>query len=309
MKREPCFFSGAVNHCYQRTVDHGVLFYSVSDRLLFFTVFCVLAKRHGVHVYKLVLMVDHIHHSTVADSPEQLSAFVRDYSAMFAREYNSSFGRRGHVFENCYHYAPKRGDKVIRTNLLYLDNNPVERKLVKQAEDYQWNFLAYGKSDHPFSEKIVLRYASMSLRKALKRVDWLHANDQYIPYRVLKKMFDSLPDDRERNQLVDYIIVKYSVIDHKAAMRFFGGYEQEVLAAHSNTGSEYDISEGFVGKSDTCYALFTRLLLQNGLGDIHKILTASDNQKWEWFKFLKSRTAAPEKQIAAFLHLSVDVKS
>ena len=308
MRIEPNFFRGAVNHCYQRTADHGVLFYSVSDRLLFFTLFCVMAKRHGVHVYKLVLMVDHIHHSTVADSPEQLTAFVRDYSAIFAREYNSSFGRSGHVFENSFHYAPKRGDKVIRTNLLYLDNNPVERKLVKSAEDYQWNFLAYGKSDHPFSEKIVLRNASMALRKALKRVDWLHDNGQYIPYAVLKRMFESLPDNRERNQLVDYIIVKYSVIDHEAAMRFFGGYEQEVLAARSNTGSEYDICEGFVGKSDTCYSLFISLLLKDGLEDIHKILTASDNQKLEWFKFLKSRTAAPEKQIAAFLHLSVGVK-
>jgi len=299
------FYSGAVNHCYQRSVDHGVLFYSICDRLLFFTLFCVMAKRHGVHVYKLVLMVDHVHHSTVATSPKQLSAFVRDYSAMFAREYNGSFGRRGPVFECSFNYAPKRGDKAIRTNLLYLDNNPVERKLVIQAEEFQWNFLAYACSDHPFSEPILLRKSSMPLRRAMKRVNWLRGNNQYIPYKILKGMFESLPSQKERQQLVDYIISTYSIIEHDMSTRFFGGYEQELLAAHSTTGSEYDISEGFVGKSDAYYGLFTRLLLKQGLlEDIHEILGASNERKWKWFTFLREQTNAPSKQIGAFLHVA-----
>ena len=301
------FIRKAVNHCYQRSADRGVLFYNVCDRLLFFTIFSVMARRHNVRVYKLVQMPDHIHHSTSARSVRHLSAFVRDYTAMFAREYNSISGRQGAVFEARFSNALKRSDKVVRTNLLYLDNNPVERKLVKCAEEYQWNYLAYAVSSHPFSEKIVLRVASMPLRRALKRVAWMHQNGQYLPYSILRKLFDSLPDDRERDQLIDYIVTTYSVIDHKESTRYFGGYDQEVLAARSNTGSEYDISEGFIGKSDLYYDQFSAILRKE-LTEIHDLFKASADKKGEWFQLLREQTDAPGKQIAAFLHLPVEVK-
>ena len=300
------FIRKAVNHCYQRSADRGVLFYNVCDRLLFFTIFCVMAGRHGVRVYKLVQMPDHIHHSTSARSVRHLSAFVRDYTALFAREYNRISGRQGAVFEARFSNALKRSDKVVRTNLLYLDNNPVERKLVKYAEDYQWNYLAYAACSHPFSEKIALRHASMPLRRALKRVAWMYQNGQYLPYSILRKLFDTLPDDRERDQLIDYIVTTYSVIDHKASTRYFGGYEQEVLAAHSNTGSEYDISEGFIGKSDLYYDQFSATLRKE-LTDIHDLFKASADKKGEWFQLLREQTDAPGKQIAAFLHLPVEI--
>ena len=301
------FYPGELIHSYQRSADHGVLFYNVCDRLVFFTLFCTMARRHGVHVYKLVQMPDHIHHSTVSRTEQQLSAFVRDYTALFAREYNGSFNRKGPVFERRFNFAPKRGDKAVRTNLLYLDNNPVERKLVGNAEEYQWNYLAYAASDHPFSDKIVLRHSSMPLRRAMKRVEWLHKNGRYIPYNLLRSLFVSLPDNREKDQLTDYIITTYSCINHQASARYFGGYDQELLAAHSNTGSEYDISEGFIGKSDVYYDRFPNLL-RNELADIHDLLSASDIKKREWFRILRGKTGAPVRQISAFLHLPVDIK-
>lgn len=146
------FISGAINHCYQRTSDHGVLFYDTCDRLMFFTIFCIVAARQNVQVLKLVLMPDHTHHSTITSTKQKLAAFNRDYESIFAHEYNARFGRNGPLFEKPFGRAQKCGDKYIRGHLLYLDNNPVERKLVKKAEEYRWNFLAYGISAHPFSK-------------------------------------------------------------------------------------------------------------------------------------------------------------
>lgn len=306
--KDRLFFKDVPNHCYQRTIDHGVLFYTVRDHLVFFTIFCTMARRHKVEVYKLVQMPDHIHHTTVAKKREQLCAFARDYAALFAREFNRSFGREGPLFEETFKSAPKIGDKKIRTNLLYLDNNPVERKLVKHAAEFQWNYLAYAESKHPFSEKIKLRFASMPLRRALKRVAWLHRNGQYLRYEMLQRLFRSLPNDRERDQLTDYIVNTYSVIRHDKSTRFFDGYQQELLAAQSNTGSEYDIAENFIGKSDAYYGLFTAILHKNGgLVDIHDLFTASDEQKRQWMELLRRETDAPTKQIAAFLHLPVEI--
>ena len=301
-------FKNVLYHCYQRTADHGVLFYNVRDRIVFFTVFCILANRHKVKVLKLVQMPDHIHHSTFAESSEQLSAFSRDYTSIFAREYNSSFGRKGPLFEARFNSAPKKGDKAIRTNLLYLDNNPVERKLVSNAQEYQWGYCAYASSNNPFSDKIRLRFASMSLRRALKTVKILHENDKYLTYRVITKLFNSLPNDYEKDQLTDYIIKTYSVIDHKASARFFGGYDNEMLAASSNTGSEYDINEEFIGKDDRYYARFSSILKQKTIvTDIHDIFIMPEKVKRDLYVLLRLETMAPKKQIAAFLHLPVGI--
>ncbi|MBO6168945.1 MAG: hypothetical protein J6O51_03130 [Bacteroidales bacterium] len=90
-------------------------------------------------------------------------------------------------------------------------------------------------------------------------------------YALLNRLFNSL-DRRESLQLTDYIITTYNVIDYDAASRFFGGFENMVRAIDSSTGTEFDLNEIFVGKSDACY-----------------------NQ----------RTSAEPKQIGKFLHLPV----
>lgn len=303
------YLPSALNHCYQRTFGHGVLFYTVRDHLVFFTVFCTMARRHQVRVLKLVQMPDHTHHSTFAKSLEQLRAFQRDYTSAFAKEYNRSFGLSGPVFETPFSSAPKCSDKEIRSNLIYLDNNPVERKLVRQAEEYRWNYLAYAQNNHPFSEKIRLRFASMPLRKAIKRVTILRSKGRYLTYPLLERLFDSLQTKQEKEQLTDYIISSYWALDHAAAIRYFGSYEHELTAAHSTTGSEYDITEGFIGKSDTHYAKLTALVLKKGrFKDIHEILRLSEDEKYRLLETLRQESAAPAKQIRAFLHLPVDIK-
>ena len=302
------FFPGEVNHCYQRTADHGVLFYSVSDHLMFFTIYCMVALRHHVKVLKLVQMPNHIHHSVIAGSVGQLSAFCRDVASIFAREYNRSHGLTGPVFERPFGSAPKRGKKAIRSHLIYLDNNPVERKLTDRPQAYRWNYLGFAESDHPFSEKILLRKASMPMRRALSRLQSLHRDNQYLTYPVLQGLFKSLPEDREREQLTDYIINLYSIIDHRSATQFFGGFKNEIQAAQSVSGNEYDLKESFVGKSDSCYAMFTSLLLKTGrFKDIHQILLLPEPEKRALFQYLHENTLVQPRQIASYLHLPVEI--
>lgn len=297
-------YNGIINHCYQRLEDRGVLFYTVSDHLVFFTIFCTTAKEFKVKVLKLVQMPDHIHHATIEYRRGELSAFCGEASRRFARTFNERCGLAGQLFEHPFQSVPKVGAKKARTILLYLDNNPQERQLVQKAEDYQWNYLAYGNTNHPFSDKIVLREASMPLRRALKTVRAQHKEGRPMNYTLLRRLFDSLPSDRERCQLTDYIVTTYSVIDHAESIRYFGTYEEELIAAHANTGSEYDINEVFIGRSDAVYASMRRVIRQTGrYADLHEILSLPIPEKVELLQLLQRETSALSKQIAAFLHL------
>ena len=304
MKRRK-FYKNTWTHCYQRTADGGVLFYTYSDHLVYFTHYCISARKHYIRVLAMCQMPDHVHDSILTDRKENLESFKCETNTSFSRKHNERFHRKGPVLESPYGRAPKFEEKKIRSNLIYVENNPVERKLVTRAEQYRWNYLAYADNDHPFSEKLVIRKATWPLQKAVREVKAQFRAGKPMNYAQLERLFRPL-NRKEGLQLTDFIITTYNVIDYQAAIDFFGSYENLLIATHSTTGSEYDLKERFVGKSDACYNQMTALLLREGkVKDIHDLLSLSDDEKYELFLLLQHRIDALPEQIAGFLHLTM----
>ena len=124
-------------------------------------------------------------------------------------------------------------------------------------------------------------------------------------YAQLERLFGPL-GHRERLQLTDYIVTTYNVIDYQATINCFGSYERLLTAVHSTTGSEYDLREYFVGKSDACYNQMTNLLLrEEKLKDIHDLLSLSIDERTELFLFLQRSLDVLPKQIAKYLHITL----
>lgn len=304
MKGQKNFYKNILTHTYQRPADGSVIFYSVRDHLVYFTIFCICARKHGIKVLSHCQMPDHVHDSVIAQSKSQLSSFVQEYTRRFSKEHNRACYRSGPFFESPYGWAQKHGDKKARTNLIYLGNNPVERRLVKKAEDYQWNFLAYAITSHPFSKKIELSKASRALRRALKSVKAQFENGLPMNYPLLKQLFSMLSAS-ECRQLTDYIVSTYNIIDYKWALRFFNSYEDMISAMHTNTGSEYDINEVFVGKDDSHYAEMGKALLRElGLNDIHDFLSPKYD-KYELYMIVRKHSFALSEQIAKYLRMKL----
>lgn len=304
MKRR-VIYKGILNHCCQRTVDRGVLFYSYSDHLAYFTQYCVMARKYNIQVLSLCQMPDHVHDSVIANRKLDLEKFKQDTNSWYAMRWNERYGLHGPVFEQSFGSAPKSGDKKARTNLVYVGNNPVERRLVEKAEDYRWNYLAYAVSSHPFSNRLVLRDASWPLQKAVKVVKAQFKAGNPLYFNRLERLFAPL-DREEGRQLVDFIITTYNCIDYEAAIRYFGTYDNMLIAMHATTGSEYDVREVFVGKSDAPYRQMTAYLLDNHIvKDIHEILSFSVDEKYELFLQLRKIVDAPGELIFKFLHLPI----
>lgn len=294
-----------MNHCYQRAADRVVLFYSVSDFLSFFTMLCVQARKEEICIIELCLMYDHFHVTAKAESPSALSIFMNQATSDYARQNNLLCNREGKLFQHNFGSAPKRKDKDVRSNIIYVGNNPVERLLVKRAEEYRWNFLAYARSDHPFSEPLIIRRASWPMQNAVKEVKAFHASGQYLSYKVLQRLFEPL-ERKEREQLVDFIISTYNVIDYEEAIRHFGSYENMLEAMHVTTGREYDLKESFTGWADDGYPKLTQLVLRKtGLKDIHDMFYYSEAKRRQLFEFLKGRTSATDQQVANFLRIKL----
>ena len=139
MKQRP-FKRGILNHCYQRSADSGVIFYSQSDYLIWFTIVCSVAARYKVKVLSMCPMPDHTHMSVTAETVQELSAFYGDANRTFSRAHNQICKTQISWFKETYGSAIKNGAKAGRSNLIYVGNNAVERQLAMKAEEYRWAF-------------------------------------------------------------------------------------------------------------------------------------------------------------------------
>ena len=278
-----------------------MLFYSVTDHLAYFTSYCVLARKHGIKVLGLCQMPDHLHDSVIVHDKKQLGAFKRDQNSWFAKEQNEYCGIEGPLFRHPFGSSMKTDEKKIRSNLIYVGNNPVERHLVGKAEDYRWNYIAYANSDNPFSRKLSIKKCSPALKAAVKEVQYQHSMDMPLTHQMLNRLFAKL-EDVEIQQLIDYSISHYNVIDYEAALDYFGGsYKRFIMALHSTTGSEHDIREKFTGRSDVYYAQMSNLLLgKYDLNDIHQFLRMD---KKELYNYLLGKTAASARQVVKYLRM------
>ena len=201
-----------------------------------------------------------------------------------------------------YGNAVKSSDKKVRTCIAYNYNNSVEKGLFGRAEQDRWNFLAYIVSDHPFSEPIRLDCASKHLRSALKEVDKYVKDQAYLNYPTIRRLFKNI-SDKEKEQLIDYIISRYLPVDKDALLSFYKGYDEMLMAINSNTGAEYDIKEEFNADSDSVYTQMLELIGNSSYAaKPHSVIMADEEKKKQIASVLKQRTVAKDYQIARVLH-------
>ena len=298
------FRPGAVHHIYQRPVNGIVLFHTRRDFLVFLTLYFTVKQKYHVRILGVCPMIDHLHGALEADSKEELSAFVQEYTSKFVKEYDSSLDRRsGRLFPRRFGCAPKWDDKKARTAINYVYNNAPERKLCNHAVEYQWNLLAYASDSHPFSEPIDLTKRSNAMRKAMSTVQAFHRNGCYLGYAVLGRMFKELSRN-ETLQLTDFILHTYCDIDFERAIGFYGSLDEMIMAIDSNTGSEHDIKEEWVGYTDTVYAQMGKLVRhKTGMVDLKTILKYPEEERRELYYYLLSQSDFNERQVEKYLQL------
>ena len=290
-----------VIHIYQRTRSGYLLFYNVSDFLVFFTIFCREARRYKIQVIGLCPMYDHLHVLVECSSPNRLSCFVQEYTKIYAREFNITVGERGHIFDSRFGRAEREGLKEVRSACSYLYNNPGEKGLCKRAEEYRWTFLAYAVSRNPFSEPIALSRASAKMRRALKTIDYYRRYDKPLRHKWLQAMFEGLGLE-EKQQLTDYIITSYNCIDYERLLSFYdGSYEKACLAFASNQGKEFGIKEEFVPGNHRIYIQLCNLIRRRfGIDHVKDIFSLPLRERNVIVAFCRSMTNASNQQIVKF---------
>ena len=288
-------------HIYQNTRNGYLLFYTVKDRLVFFALLNLVARKYAIRILGACLMPDHFHLLIAPVPVEVQSAFIAELTQRFSRLRNDWYHDRGSLFNHSYGYALKTGGKKMKTAASYLYNNPVEKALCAKAEEYQWNFLAYARNDYPFSVRIPLRYASRPLYRAIEYVNYVVKAHLPLSYEPLYSITEKL-NLNELKMMVDYIINSYNTIDYKSLIGLYKGYKEMLLAFESNTGSEYDIKEVITKGSDKAYNYCASRLLRTGRwNELREVLALPENSRRRLGKELTLGQEVTRRQAAKFL--------
>lgn len=296
-------YPGEVHHVCQKTIDGVLVFYSISDYVVFFTIYCTVARRLNIPVLALCPMVDHLHNTVIAPDSTTLSRFVQQYTHLFSREWNESRGRKGPLFKHRYMSSVKLGNKQIKTTINYNFNNPVERKMVERAEEYRWNFLQYAQHKMPFSAPMDIGKKSKKFRSVYNEVKRIYNGNGHLRYAQLKR-WKKLLSPEDLQQIIDLVIRLWNVIDYKETISYYGDYETMVRSFHDNTGSDYTIKEDHDNYSDSVYKDCTRILLrEHAISEVTEIPGLPPEKKKSLVQLLRYRTTARLRQIEKYLHL------
>ena len=299
------FIPGECLHIYQRTIGGVNVFYDREDFLVFFTVFSVISKLYSVTVLELCLMIDHIHILLSSDIMSEVSAFIRHYTSLFVHLYNQDSGRTGPLFHKSFGSAPKKGSKKIRSTIVYIGNNPVEKNLCAEAPFYRWNFLAYTQNDFPYSQYIQPSKCPPRIRVILKEVRDTYAKNSYLSYAQLRRMFDKL-SVQESEYVTDYIVKTYYPFDSEALLSFYDTYEDMISAMKSTAGSDHDIKEKYYAGSDCVYRDMLKVVRDEMcLQPARKVIVLNKDSKFDADFLLQRKTTATTMQISKFLHMKI----
>lgn len=294
-----------VAHIYQRGLNMSVIFYSTKDILVFYTILFRLKKKYNITVFGVVCMYNHYHLLITSSSQAVISRFMCELEATYSREFNKDAGIKGHVFEPVYGLSNKIGNKKQKDAASYLYNNPVEKQLSARAIEYRWNFLAYAISDHPFSEKLVIRKSSRQMRQCIQEVNCVFKLGHHINHAFLRKWFACL-SEKEINQLIDYIITKYKVVDYEKTLHLYKSFEDMLLAFDSTTGSEHDLKEEYSDKSYRAYnSLLSSLSREYGFNNPKDVLRLSPENRRDLCEILIKEQSVSRFIAETLLHIYV----
>ena len=310
MGRDRTVKNNSFQHVYQITCDKGLIFCTVADCVVLFTLICIKAIKYNVHIIALTIMLNHFHIEAAFPSSRSVSMFMNEVTSAFARLYNKHYGLTGQVFHRPFGSAAKTRDSRIFDNFIYVENNAKEKKAVVRSEDYRWNFLKYSENNHPFSVEYDPFEASKDMQYLVRKVKAKHSERDYISFELFDSDRYISLNDKEKAQLVDMIISTYNIIDYSYPLKKYGSMERIKDVLENVGGAEYDVRDDYDQEDYKHYYKMIRIAKEEGYKMTERRYVGVGNNPGQMppelaarlIKRFEREVNASPKEIAKFLH-------
>jgi putative transposase len=98
-------------------------------------------KKFGFELFNFTVMGNHVHFLIKPGEGASLSEIMQWIKCNFAKMWNKKHHTKGHLWGERFFSRIIRDEEDFAKTSEYIDNNPVEAKLVKKAEDWKFGGL------------------------------------------------------------------------------------------------------------------------------------------------------------------------
>ena len=137
MPTKPRIDFAGYHHIINRGVNRCNIFNHNNDKNMLLQIINKIALRDNVILHTYVLMDNH-YHLLIETKKENLSSFMRVINANYAQYFNKKYKRSGHLWQDRYKSKFIISEEYLYTLIKYIEQNPLESKIVKNIGDYQF---------------------------------------------------------------------------------------------------------------------------------------------------------------------------
>jgi putative transposase len=132
------FEIGVPYHVAHRGNQQMTLFESDADRRYYLAMLGSAARRHRVRIGGFCLMSNHVHFAVIPDCVKGISRCFGQVHKRYSEMLNTRRGRRGCCWEGRV-YAGRMEPRHAMNALRYIERNPVQAGMVRNASDWPWS--------------------------------------------------------------------------------------------------------------------------------------------------------------------------
>ncbi len=223
MARRPRIDLPGYYHIVNRGVGQRNVFEEDEDYLKFLDILSHESRAYGVIVHNYCLMGNH-YHLLIETKKPNLSRFMRQINANYAIYFNKKYNRTGHLWQGRFKSFIVTDEAYLYTLIRYIEQNPVEAKIVRKCGEYPYASSYYFLNDIPMPKWLKKSWLiklyrgdknAMNeflqtppdrddlklLKKAASTID-APLEDEGPKDERLKELLENLEDKKERNRRI-----------------------------------------------------------------------------------------------------------
>ena len=144
-----------IYHVINRGNRRDDIFHYPEDYRYFIKLLSSYSDKFEVLIYHWVIMPNHYHILLEIENPEKLSKMMAGVARSYVYYYQRNYRRGGHIWQGRFKSQPVEKEKYLLRCGRYIERNPVEAKMVKLAQGYEYSsakFYVYGIPDNLTTE-------------------------------------------------------------------------------------------------------------------------------------------------------------
>ena len=134
-------------HIINRGVEQRVVFKEDEDYDFFLEQLAILAKSFNITLHNYCLMSNH-YHLLIETRQENLSKLMKLLNGNYSIYFNKKYKRSGHLWQGRFKSWYVTDEAYLYTLILYIEQNPLKAKIVKNPIDYPYSSCHYFLEDN-----------------------------------------------------------------------------------------------------------------------------------------------------------------